>query len=113
MSRINIEGKEFDLTFGVDHVTGAFVQLWVSPSIDQDCAVVKIDSFGVRVDTDQSSVLTKPVTEFLMLQEKRFESYKKTTRQGMPNIDEQLVIDFALIVGGFPDITTKVYEIFD
>lgn len=111
MSRVDVSGEIFDLAFGVDHATGAFVQLWVKPANDQDCAIVKIDSFGVQVDEEQSTHLNTGVKEFLKQQEKRFVEWR--VRDSRPNIDEQMVIRLAALAGGFEDITKQVYETFD
>lgn len=112
MSRINVEGEKFELAFGVDHVTGAFVQLWAKPAIDQDAAIVIIDSRGVQIDEEQMKLLDDSVLRFLDKQKERFARWKQQKRVGLPNIDEGLVIDFAKCVGGFPPITHDVYRVF-
>ena len=112
MSRIDVNGEKFDLAFGVDHVTGAFVQLWVKPAIEQDVAIVIIDSHGVQIDVEQMKLLDDSVLMFLDKQKERFAKWKKQKRVGLPNIDEELVINFANCIGGFPPIAHDVYRVF-
>lgn len=113
MSRVDIKGEKFDLAFGVDHVTGAFVQLWVKPAIEQDASIAKIDSFGVKIEAEGlNGVLPKAVLDYLKHQEDRFKAYRAMGKPGRPNIDEQVVIDLACVVGGFPDISQQVYRVF-
>lgn len=113
MSRIDIKGEKFDLAFGVDHVTGAFVQLWVKPANEQDASIAKIDSFGVSIEQEgTNSVLSKEVLDYLNHQEDRFKAYQAFGKPGRPNIDEHVVIDLARVVGGFPDISHEVYRVF-
>jgi hypothetical protein len=113
MSRINVNGEKFDLAFGVDRVTGAFVQIFTKPAIDQDCALVAIDSYGVRLDAVQASRLDRRTNDFIVSVQKRFAQWKTNNNTGLPNIDETIVIDLANIIGGFPDITKEVYKVFD
>lgn len=112
MSRTDIKGESFDLAFGVDHVTGAFVQLWVKPADDQDCAAVIIDSFGVVIDEEQKHHLNEPLLQFLERQKQRFVQWKKDSGDFLPNISEQEVIQLAGYAG-FPDIAKEVYSVFD
>ena len=114
MSRVDIEGQNFDLAFGVDHYTGAFVQLWIKPMSEQDGAAVKIASFGVYIDQEQASHLSEEVNEFLKHQKARFDEWRKNNLiLRAPNIDEQIVINLAKCAGGFPDITEMVYKTFE
>ena len=110
MSRVEIKGDKFDIAFGVDHVTGAFVQLWVSPASEQDCSFIKIDSFGVEIDHNQVRGISAQLRGYVQTQMKRFENWNRT---GRPNIDPEMVISLARYAGGFPDITQEVYRVFD
>ena len=113
MSRGEIGGDKYTIAFGVDHVTGAFVQLWVNPIDEQDCAAVIIDSFGVRVEEEQMSALDEKTLRYVDEQRKRFEIWHKSGRSGLPNIDTDVAIGLAKSIEGFPDITTEVYKAFD
>lgn len=114
MSRVNIQGEKYELAFGVDHATGAFVQLWVKPTDDKDCAAVVIDSkYGVNVDKYQIPQLSTEILRYVEQVNARIESAGVAQKVRQVNIDERVVIDLARIAGGFPDITRDVYQIFD
>lgn len=112
MSRKEIVGEKLTIAFGVDHATGAFVQLWKNPINDQDASIVKIDSFGIS-GNKKSKHLSEEVRVFLDQTQKRFDLFKQNRPSERPNIDEQIVIDMAKHAGGFPDIAKEVYQIFN
>lgn len=110
MSRKDVAGTgNYDLAFGVDTVTGAFVQLWKAPANDQDGALVVIDKFGVK----QKEPVDKALLGFLAQVKDRFNQFHETNPNQFPNLDEQTIIDLARIAGGFSDeLSMQVYEIF-
>lgn len=110
MSRVQVNGEQYELVFGVDHVTGAFVQLWAKPISMQDRSAVKIDSFGVDIDDEQRGDLTPEVIRFAESQQERFDNWYSSGRLGRPNIDAQIVIGLAAVAGGFEDIAAEVYN---
>lgn len=110
MSRKEIEGRDFDLAFGVDHLQGAFVQLWEKPLIDQDGVLVSMDSFGVHIN--EEAQLPEELVRFLYNTEKRFELFEERNPGIRPNLAEDDVINFAKFAGGFHDISREVYQIF-
>lgn len=113
MSRKEIVGEKFTIAFGIDVITGAFVQLWKNPADDQDCAFVIIDSDGVRIDEDLAgdSLHDELRTYLVNKVTSAFKRYKET-HQDRPNIDEAIVITLAQRAGGFPDISADVYRVF-
>lgn len=111
MSRKEIVGEIFTIAFGVDHVTGAFVQLWNNPASDQDSALVVINSDGIsNIYSDLN--ITSTIDRFLKATADRFQAFQNSRPGERPNITEDVVIDLARIAGGFPDITSEVYKIF-
>ena len=50
MNRVEKHHDDFAIAFGVDDVTGAFVQVWRAPMDKQDGAFLIIDSLGVHFD---------------------------------------------------------------
>lgn len=111
MSRKEIVGEDFTIAFGVDHVTGAFVQLWENPAHEQDASFVKIDSYGVSLD-DVNNNVHQSMATYLHQVLARIDQFKRTRPTERFNIDEQIVIDLARVAGGFPDISREVYQIF-
>ena len=59
---------------------------------------VIIDSRGVQIDEEQMKLLDISVLRFLDKQKERFAQWKQQKRQGLSNIGEGLVIDFAKCV---------------
>lgn len=112
MSRKEIIGEKYTIAFGVDHVTGAFVQLWENPADEQDQALVRIDSGGVNTDYEAEETFDPAIRRFLDETVQRFKDFKKVKPDERPNIGEQDVIALAHVVGGFPDIAMEVYRIF-
>lgn len=115
MSRKEIVGKNYTIAFGVDHITGAFVQLWdtsLFPIDEQDCAFLVVDSTGIRVADEAGVNLTVRMARYLNEVEERFKQFKKYHPDQRPNITENEVIDVAKIAGGFLDISKEVHEIF-
>lgn len=111
MSRKEIVGEKFTIAFGVDHMTGAFVQLWENPSHEQDASFVNIDSDGVRLN-DANGKVDPAMSACLRKVTSRFQQFNQNNPGVRPNIDEQIVIDLAKVAGGFPDISREVYQIF-
>lgn len=112
MSREEIVGEKFTIAFGVDHMTGAFVQLWANPADEQDGALVRIDSHGVDTDNESEEPVDPAIQRFLERTDKRFKDFHRDKPGEYPNIDEQLVIELARVAGGFPDIAMTVYRVF-
>lgn len=112
MSRKEIVGEHFTIAFGVDKLMGAFAQIWVNPLVDQDSAIVRIDSFGVDVAHEPTPALTPQVQRWVEETVKRFDQFKSDHPGERPNIGEQDVIAMARVFGGFPDIAAEVYRLF-
>lgn len=113
MSRVEVSDGQYTLAFGVAPHLGAFVQLWINPIYDRDCAAIVIDSFGVRADEEQTALLAPRIHRHVQNLKKRFDDWHKTHPNERPNIDEKVVTDLARCIDGFPDIRDRVYEIFD
>lgn len=111
MSRKDIVGRNYTISFGVDHVIGAFVQLWRNPSYDQDCAFLVIDSDGVRYREKIAGVPIPGLELYLIRIQQRFDEFK-TTNHGCPNIEPSIVIRLADIVGEFGNISAEVHRTF-
>lgn len=110
MSRKNIAGETYDLAFGVDHATGPFVQIFLHPQSEQECAVVVVDNNGVDIREEAREFYDEfPVGVRTYLAELAA-SY---SRNPLGHIGEEHVIEIAKLLGDFPDITSEVYEIFD
>jgi hypothetical protein len=112
MSRKNIVGEDHTISFGVDHATGAFVQLWENPWGEQDGAFILIDSNGIKVNDDDGTKVTGRVAAYLERVEERFKTFQKSKPGERPNITEDVVIGLSQVAGGFPDISAEVYKIF-
>jgi hypothetical protein len=112
MSRQEVIGENHTIAFGVDHATGAFVQLWSNPADRQDGAIVRIDSNGVYVDYASEQTFSPPLKDFCDDTTTRFRAFQNDNPGVRPNIGEQDVIALARIVGGFPDIAMEVYRVF-
>lgn len=112
MSRKEIIGEKFTIVFGVDRVTGAFVQLWVNPAEEQDKAIIVIDNNGVSMDRQAEQTLTADILLYLTNTLQRFRRFWDANPGQRPNLGEQDVIALARVVGGFPDIAADVYRIF-
>ena len=67
MSRVNVKGLKFDVSFGVDHVTGVFLQIWGKPMSEQDGAFLKIDGKVLTVDeeSDGFKEFPKPAMNYI------------------------------------------------
>lgn len=118
MSRVEIKGDTHTLVFGIDHVVGAFIQLWINPADDQDCAAINIDShFGVRTDDEQMPLLNAEIQEYVDKQRVRFHNSLKTNSNQWsnmrPSVDKEDVIDLAKCVVGIPDVFQQVNDTFD
>jgi len=112
MSRKEIVGQVCTIAFGVDHVTGAFVQLWNNPAHDQDCAFVVIDSNGIRIDNEDGSPIPRATNMYLQTLQKRIDAFRHQKLGQRFNLSETDVVDLAKAVGGFPDIAPQVYKLF-
>lgn len=112
MSREEITGEKYTIAFGVDHVTGAFAQLWLNPADDQDGALVRLDSDGVHLDSESEEPLDPVIQRFVDNTITRFKQFKAMNPNDRPNIGEQDVIELARVAGGFDDIAMAVYHLF-
>lgn len=110
MSRKNITGEKYDLAFGVDHATGPFVQVFLHPQSEQECAVVVVDNNGVDIREEVREYyddFPAGVRKYLA------DLAVQYTKNPLGHIGEEHVIEIARLLGDFPDITSEVYEIFD
>jgi len=112
MSRQEIVGEKFTIAFGVDHVTGAFAQLWANPTDEQDGALIIISSDGVNTDYEAEFDFSPQLKIWLGTFVSRFKEFAKNNPGTRPNLGESDVISLAVVAGGFPDIAADVYRIF-
>lgn len=112
MFRQEIIGEKFTIAFGVDHVTGAFMQLWANPAAEQDGALIRIDGNMVDTDYEAEFEFEPRLKRFLDEMVKRQGDFKKIKPGESANIGEQDVIELARAAGGFPDIAMDVYRVF-
>ena len=111
MSRAEIQGEQFTMAFGIDHATGPFVQVWVSPADEQDCAIVVIDT-TVRIEPTLMAEYEK-----LPRSAQEYVNWLKEALAARPDhhIAEEHVIELARRIGEFENtnLVRRVYEIFD
>jgi hypothetical protein len=117
MSREDFKRGKWRIAIGVDHMTGAFVQLWLTE--EQDGADVIVDSRGVIIDDPNTLLDPRLPVRFvnnLRTLHKRFEAWKASHPKGpMPNLGRDDVVNFVKCFD--PDwgeeLTKDIYRIMD
>jgi len=111
MSRKEHKGQKFDLAYGVDRYSGAFVQLFQSPMDDQDGAFLNVDSHGVRLDEDHPELPTE-LTKVISGLKLAFCRYKEAHNDN-PNLSVDHVLHVARAADQFDTFSEKeVYQVF-
>lgn len=117
MSRFEKHNARFAVAYGVDHLTGAYCQVWAAPMEKQEHAFLIIDNRGVHAGDARPKGVEIATREWLavnaLLAEIRAR-FRQANDAGIahPNIDYQTVARlFALF--GFEGMESEVFRAFD
>jgi hypothetical protein len=113
MSREAVQNGPFELAFGVDHVTSAFVSIYHLGAGDEeeDHLVVSINNHGLLVD-DPNHILPVRVTRLNETTQKRFEQSRRLGNR-YPNLDADTACDYAQALGFGRDVERRIRELWD
>lgn len=102
MSRTEKSSDKFDVAFGVDVITGTFVQVWHHPMDEQDGSFIHINNRGVEVDEDQpvsvKDIIGESAWNYLMGIKARYRLAQENGNPA-PNIDAETVSIFLTKLG--------------
>lgn len=101
MSRKEWNNEQFQFVAGVDRVTGPFIQIWLQPVEDQDCAEVVIDNQGCRA-SGSWQLLPPALTAFL-----RSQLWPKGR-----DLSADATITIASLLG-FGNLSREIYALWD
>jgi len=115
MTRIEKSNEKYMVAFGVDRVTGSFVQVWQQPHDEQDGALIRIDNQGVLLDEEQpialEDIIGTSAWNYLMGIKSRYEIAGRGGNNA-PNIDYETA-SILLTKLGFPGLRREIHAAFD
>lgn len=118
IERTSPDGR-FAVAFGVDHMTGAYCQVWLAPIDEQERALVVIDNEGVRPfggsllrALDAERERADRAFRFLQAIDLRFKQAAAAGNR-RSNLDHETVTRLFCIFGFPESIRGEVFEAFD
>lgn len=118
VSRVEKHNEHFAIAFGVDHVTGAYVQVWRAPMESQEGAFLIIDSDGVHVTRRNERPYPKPDPapwdRVIRLPRASAPASSRRAARGIgrPNLDPETAAQLFELFG-FPGMLREVMQAFD
>jgi hypothetical protein len=108
MSRVEFNNKDWRFVAGSDDVTGTFMQIWIQPADEQDCAIVSIDNQGVTSYFEDWI----PPSRWLAIRNLIDETDKryKASNIKYSNLDFVPICKFRQLLGFDKSIDRQIYE---